>query len=312
MPDVKVLVVGSMNADLTTTVGGFPSPGETVLGTDLRTEPGGKSSNQAAAAALLGADVALVGVVGADELGDRLIIEAAAKGVDTSRVRRSPDKSTGAAMIAVNHDGENTIIVSPGANATLAPADLPDADLEGAPIVAMALEVPLETVISVAERAASAGAHVLLNASPMQALPAQLLANVEVLIINEGEMLALLGEQDLAQGWDYYARKILGLGPTCAIVTRGKSGAVVFEPGEPAPAVTSIDAVQVTAVDTTGCGDAFMGAIAAELAAGLPLVEAAKTGALAGAWAAQNRGAQASYGRHSDLQTFLWEARPQP
>ncbi|WP_142060139.1 ribokinase [Pseudarthrobacter sp. B4EP4b] len=312
MPDVKVLVVGSMNADLTTTVGGFPSPGETVLGTDLRTEPGGKSSNQATAAALLGADVSLVGVVGADELGDRLIIEAAAKGVDTSRVRRSPDKSTGAAMIAVNQDGENTIIVSPGANSTLAPEDLPDVDLEGGPIVVMALEVPLPTVISVAERAASARAHVLLNASPMQVLPAQLLGNVEVLIINEGEMLALLGEQDLGQGWDYYARRVLDLGSKCAIVTRGKTGAVVFEPGYQAPTVTCIGAVQVTAVDTTGCGDAFMGAVAAELAAGRTLVEAARTGALAGAWAAQNRGAQASYGRRNDLQILLSAASLQP
>lgn len=312
MPEVKVLVMGSMNADLTTTVGGFPSPGQTVLGTDLRTEPGGKSSNQAAAAALLGADVSLVGAVGADELGDRLIIEAAAKGVDTSRVRRSPDKSTGAALIAVNQDGENTIIVSPGANATLTSADLPDEDLEGAPIVAMALEVPLPTVISIAERAASAGAPFLLNASPMQALPAQLLGNVEVLIVNEGEMLALLGEQALSKGWDYYARRILDLGPKQAIVTRGKTGAVVFEPTDQAPTVTCIDAVQVTTVDTTGCGDAFMGAVAAELAAGRTLVEAAGTGALAGAWAAQQRGAQASYGRRTDLHTLLSAAMPQP
>lgn len=312
MSEVKVLVVGSMNVDLTTTVGGFPSPGETVLGTDLTTEPGGKSSNQAAAAALLGADVSLVGVVGADDLGDRLIIEAAAKAVDTSRVRRNPDKSTGSALIAVNRDGENTIIVSPGANATLTSADLRDEDLNGTPIVAMALEVPLSTVISIAERAASVGAPVLLNASPIQALPAQLLGNVEVLMVNEGEMLALLGERDLSKGWDFYARRVLDLGPTQAIVTRGKNGAVVFEPSDQAPTVTCIDAVPVTAVDTTGCGDAFMGAVAAELAAGRTLVEAAGTGALAGAWAAQHRGAQASYGRRTDLQILLSATVPQP
>ncbi|WP_066285228.1 ribokinase [Arthrobacter sp. B6] len=304
MPTAKILVVGSMNADFMTTVKELPEPGQTVIGTDLVTEPGGKSSNQAAAAALLEADVTLIGVVGTDAIGDRLIIEASARGVDTSRVRRNPDTSTGCALISVNREGENTIIVSPGANATLRPEDVSDADLHGNPLVLMALEIPLETVVAVAERAAAAGAQVLLNASPAQPLPRRLLANVDVLVVNEGELLELLGDQIPSGQWEDYARRLHEDGIERTVVTLGKQGAVVIEHSDGHLTITAVDPASVTAVDTTGSGDAFMGGLAAELAAGRTLTEAAQTGALAGAWAAQGHGAQPSYGRRTDLDSL--------
>lgn len=301
MPTARILVVGSMNADFMTRVEEFPQPGQTVIGTDVVTEAGGKSSNQAAAAALLDADVTLIGVVGTDAIGDRLIIEATARGVDTSRVRRNPDTSTGCALISVNREGENTIIVSPGANATLRPEDVSDADLHGNPLVLMALEIPLETVVAVAERAAAAGARLILNASPAQPLPPGLLLNVDVLVVNEGELLALLGDQTLAGQWDDCGRRLREHGIERTVVTLGREGAVVIELCDGHLTITAIDPAPVTAADTTGSGDAFMGGLAAELAAGRTLTEAAQTGALAGAWAAQGHGAQPSYGRRKNL-----------
>lgn len=304
MSHTKVLVVGSMNADFTIKVPDFPHPGETIAGTDMLIAAGGKSSNQAAAAALLGADVVLVGSVGSDDLGNKLVSDAAAIGVDVSRVRHSHAAATGTALIAVNAAGENTIIVAGGANAELSATDVKDEDLENAPVVVLALEIPMSTVSSVAERAAAAGARVLLNASPTHDLPVSLLQHVDVLVVNEGELAQLLGNQPVPPSWEQRAERLLELGVHSALVTLGAKGSVVLDQKTGRPVVTHIDAVPVVARDTTGSGDAFLGAVAAELAAGLSLQEAARTGALAGAWAARSHGAQASYGTRSEIETL--------
>ncbi len=300
-----VLVVGSLNADLTVHVERFPRGGETISGSDLAVQPGGKSSNQAAAAALLGAEVLLVGAVGRDANAEFLLEQASGRGVDVTRVRRRGVAATGTAMILVDASGENVIVVSPGANASLSPEDVSDADLATSAAVVLALEVPLTTVVDVASRASEAGALVLLNASPIRPLPAELLRAVDVLVVNEIELDALLETRRPA--WSEKLEALSAIGVRRAVVTLGKDGAAVLDADAP-EAVRFVPSIPVDAVDTTGCGDAFMGALAAELAGGSTLADAAATGAAAGAWAARGFGAQSSYGTREQLDQLIRSA----
>lgn len=294
----RVLVVGSLNADLVVRTAALPGPGQTVSGSELRVLPGGKSANQAVAAALLGADVALIGAVGADAHGDLLLAAAAGRGVDVSGVRRAPE-ATGTAVITVDDQGENTIIVSPGANGSLAPGDAPDAAIAAARVVVLALEVPMATVIEVARRAAEAGATVVLNPSPWAPIPAELLAAVDVLVLNEHELAALVPGAQPGRWPDVRAAlTAAGVGP--CVVTLGAAGAMVL-----AGAPVAVPPVPVRAVDTTGCGDAFTGALAAALARGESLEDAARAGARAGAFAATRVGAQTSYPTAEELVAFV-------
>ena len=296
----RVLVVGSLNADLVVRTARLPGPGQTVAGSELRVLPGGKCANQAAAAALLGADVALIGAVGADSHGDLLLAAAADRGVDVSGVRRAL-VPTGTAVITVDDQGENTIIVSPGANGSLAPDDVPDAAIAAARVVVLALEVPMATVTEVARRAAEAGATVVLNPSPWAPIPAELLTAVDVLVLNEHELAALLPGIEPGR-WPEARAALTAAGVGACVVTLGAAGAMVLA-GEP----VVVPPVPVRAIDTTGCGDAFTGALAGALARGEPLEAAARAGARAGAFAATRVGAQTSYPTAEELVAFVGE-----
>ncbi|MDG3015622.1 ribokinase [Speluncibacter jeojiensis] len=286
----RVLVVGSLNADLVVRTARLPAAGETVTGTDLVTEAGGKSSNQAAAAALLGASVVLVGAVGSDAHGRFLLERTRWAGVATA-VESLDGVATGVAVITVDRAGENTIVLSPGANAQLTPAHLPAVVFEGAAVLCLALEVPMETVLAAARRGHESGAAVVLNLSPYAAVPDELLRLTDVLLVNEHEAARFLGWGRVDGDWEAVRRSLSGRGIDRAVVTLGGDGAVVFDAG----AVTTVPAVPVEVVDSTGCGDAFTGALAHRLAAGDRLVDAARFAALVGAIAATRAGAQASY-----------------
>ncbi|MCC3276721.1 PfkB family carbohydrate kinase [Arthrobacter sp. zg-Y20] len=296
MPAGKVVVVGSLNADLTVRTDRFPSPGETLNGSELVIVPGGKSANQAAAAAILGADVRLFGAVGADGHGDLLLKAAAGAGVDASRVLRRTGTATGTAMIVVDAAGENTIIVSPGANGTVTGAELPADLFDGAAVLTLSLEVPLEAVAAAARAGQQAGAQVLLNLSPYQEVPAELLALTDVLLLNTHEAALVTGLADPAADWEEVITALGALGVRRTIITLGADGAVVLD-GTAAGSerILAVAPTRVTAVDTTGCGDAFTAATAARLAAGDSLAEAATFAARAGALAATREGAQSSY-----------------
>lgn len=296
MPAGKVVVVGSLNADLTVRTDRFPSPGETLNGSELVIVPGGKSANQAAAAAILGADVRLFGAVGADGHGDLLLKAAANAGVDASRVLRRTGTATGTAMIVVDAAGENTIIVSPGANGTVTGAELPADLFDGAAVLTLSLEVPLEAVTAAARAGCNAGAQVLLNLSPYREVPAELLSLTDVLLLNTHEAALVTGLADPASDWEAVIAALDALGVRRTIVTLGGDGAVVLDgTASGAERVAAIAPTRVAAVDTTGCGDAFTAATAARLAAGDSLVEAARFAARAGALAATREGAQSSY-----------------
>lgn len=293
----RVVVAGSMNVDTILRVRHLPEPGQTLLSDGVRFEPGGKSSNQAAAAALLGADVALFGVIGEDSQGQMLVARAEALGVDTHGVRRDSTLPTGNAIVMVDDLGENSIVVASGANQRLRADLIDDAIFEAGAVVVLALESPADEVTLIAERARAHGCDVLLNASPASAVPNRLLHATTILVVNSGEAEQIAEVDLVAEGWQKLQSAFRSRGVQRVVVTLGARGAAVLDED----GIEEIPSFAVQATDTTGCGDAFMGAVAAEVAAGRSLRRAARTGIAAGAWAAQSVGAQSSYGTRADL-----------
>lgn len=301
----QVLVVGSLNADLVVRAARIPGPGETVAGSDLVVAPGGKSANQAVAIGRLGGDVALLGRVGDDENGRMLLASLTRAGVDVTAVGVLPDVASGSAMIAVADSGENSIIVSPGANGRLTADDVSAAaaffDRAGSgSVLTLCLEVSVDAVTAAAEAAAARGITVVLNLSPYQAVPARLLSRVDILLVNAHE-LADLTDHPVAEAdgdWSSLvqaARDALGeAGPATVIVTLGADGArhLDLTSGQVSPRIPS---PAVTAVDTTGAGDAFLASFAYRLAAGDDISTACEFAVRVGAYAATGHGAQDSY-----------------
>ncbi|TCJ19679.1 ribokinase [Rubrobacter taiwanensis] len=289
----EVFVAGSINQDFVLRVERRPQPGETVTGAELSTLPGGKGANQATAAARLGASVAMLGRVGEDSLGEAMLRNLREKGVDSSRVEAIPGISTGAAFITVTPDGENAIVVSPGANHRLMPEDVSAAaqDIRAARVLVAQMELPVETVARAAEVAASGGTRFVLNLAPMREVPDGLLEIPDPLVVNEHEAAFLLGtEVEPVEDAREAAGKLLELGPRSAVITLGAAGAVFAGGGKtghfPAP--------EVEVVDTTGAGDAFVGALAVKLARGDALGDAVSYAVRAGSAAVTKPGAQGS------------------
>lgn len=295
-----ISVVGSMNADYTVTTDRLPKPGETINGGPLQILPGGKSANQAAAAARIGAHVQLFGAVGSDPNADFLLGQLGNAGVDISKVMTVPGPS-GTTVITVDAQGENTIVYSPGSNARvdLDYAHRSQKALTSAKVLGLCLESPIGTVTEAARMGHEAGMTVLLNDSPFRAdLPADLIAYSDLILVNEHEMAQLLGIDEPEDGdwigadWDRINTTMQDFGFHRAVVTLGGEGSMVLDQGEN----YRIHAVKVDAVDTTGCGDAFMGTILAGLSSGMTLVQAAQLASYVSAYAATGQGAQASYG----------------
>ncbi|VXB83438.1 Ribokinase [Arthrobacter sp. 9AX] len=306
----SIVVVGSLNADLTIYCERLPLPGETVHGNGFAVNPGGKSANQAVAASRLGGRVSLVGAVGEDPNGDMLLSSAARAGVGVGHVRTSSEP-TGVAVIAVDARGENNIIISAGANGTLSPADVAQAAdvLEGASVVCLCLEVSMETVLAAARAGHDAGATVLLNLSPYGEVPEELSALTDVLLVNAHEAALFLGDGAAVPGpdspgadWDKVRRRFAERGIRQVLVTLGSHGSVVLDSLAPAASqVVYVQPTKVDAVDTTGAGDAFTGAVAVRLAAGDALADAAAFASVAAALATTRKGTQAAYPEAADV-----------
>jgi len=286
-----VLVAGSANVDHVVRAPRVPVGGETILGGDLQTLPGGKGANQAVAAACAGgARVRMLAALGDDAGGRMLAASLAAAGVALDRV--ASDRPTGAALITVSDAGENAITVAPGANAALSPGDLPDLtgpEWAGVAWLAMQLETPIETVTAFARAARAAGVRVMLNVAPARALPAELLGSIDVLVANEEELAAVAGRDGTV------ADRLARLGVPTAIVTLGARGACAWHGDAGAGGAWTIQpAFPVDAIDTTGAGDTFCGVLAAELAADRPLDDALRVAAAAAALSTTRPGAQSS------------------
>jgi len=271
-----IVVVGSVNMDVIATVDHLPRPGETIIAVDHANSHGGKGANQAVAAARLGADVHFVGCVGDDVFGDELRSGLAAEGVDVGCLRGVAG-SSGTAIVTVDGAGENTIVVGSGANQrlTLSEGDL---DLVGrASIVLCQLEVPLQAVAAAAT--ATSGLFVL-NAAPAERLPADLLADVDVLVVNEHELSVVAGSMDVDA--------VRALGVATVVTTLGGRGAQVVTSWD----IGYIPAIEVPVLDTTGAGDAFCGALAASLDSGSDVFAAAARATVAGSLATTRIGAR--------------------
>jgi ribokinase len=302
-----IVVVGSLNMDLVVRCP-IPRPGQTVAGGDLREVPGGKGANQAVAAARLAAGrcpVRMVGRVGDDAFGDRLVRQLDEDGVDADHVGRLAGVPSGTAVILVDDGGENAIVVSPGANGRLAPADVPD--LAGAAVVLLQLEVPAETVAAAIGRAR--GAWVILDPAPVPAggtLPAALYG-VDLITPNQTEAEALTGVPVAsADDAGRAAAVLVDRGAKRVVVKLGAGGCAVSERTDGGRIVTThVPGFAVTAVDTTAAGDSFNGALAVALAEGMGLLEAARFANAAGALAATRPGAQSSLPTRAEVDRLV-------
>jgi ribokinase len=290
MYDYDLLVVGSANADLVIGVERRPAAGETVLGSDLTVHPGGKGANQAVAAARLGARTALLARVGDDAHGRLLLDSQREAGVDTVGVLVG-GAPTGVALITVDPAGDNSIVVSPGANARLTPQDVRAAAslLRSSPVVSAQLEIPLETVVEVV-RNLGPDTRFVLNPSPPRPLPTEVLAACDPLIVNEHEARVLVGSA-LGDSPEDWSAALLALGPRSVVITLGAEGALVADHDSTA----RIPSVRVEAVDTTGAGDAFTAALAWRLGLGDSPASSAAYAARVGAAAVTRPGAQDSF-----------------
>ena len=293
-----VVVVGSINADQVTSVGRHPLPGETLIGSSIVILPGGKGANQAVAAAQLGATVSMVGAIGRDAYAQSATAILDTAHVDLSAVR-AVDGPTGLAVITVAADGENTIIVIPGANAAVdAEAVGRNADLiAGAAVVVLQGEIPAAASAAAARLARG---RVVLNLAPVIDFDPATIAAADPLIVNEHEAALLLaqllpGSPPPASDADAVAR-LREWGVTSVVLTRGALGAIVAD----ADGTDSVASPVVTSVDSSGAGDAFVGALSARLAAGDGLREAAELAVRVGAFAVRSRGTQPSYPHEGD------------
>jgi len=269
----RVVVVGSLRIDLVTHVQRPPQPGETVMGTGLARLAGGKGANQAVAARATGAAVVMVGCVGRDEAGSAYVARLLGLGIDVAQIRVAPQATTGHALITVDEAGENAVVMVAGANAGLSVDDLQVLGSVGpGDVVLLQLEVPLEVVSAAVRRAGGRGARVVLNLAPYGAVPPDVVALADPLVVNEHEALSLADSEAM---------------PASLVVTFGAAGARWDGEQRSGPVVQTGDVL-----DTTGAGDAFCGALSAALAAGAGRQEALRTALGAGADAVRHFGAQ--------------------
>jgi len=286
-----VYVVGSINVDLVVTARSLPRPGETVAGGSFQRHGGGKSANQAVAAARLGASVRMIAAVGDDDLGEEAVALLRDEGIDVSRVMTLARTPTGVALIVVDASGENQIAVASGANAELDPTAVQHA-LRGArppAVVLLGLEVPDAPVLVAAHAAREAGLALLLNPAPARELPPELLDLSPLLTPNSVEAATLSGEEEPEAA----AATLSARTGAPVVVTLGAAGALVADGGE----ISRLPAPAVEAIDTTGAGDAFNGALAAELAGGAALLAAVHRAVAVAAESTRSSGARAGIPR---------------
>lgn len=289
----KILVIGSSNTDMVVKTARFPQPGETIIGGEFFMFPGGKGANQAVAAARMGGQVTLIAKVGDDVFGQQALDGFVHEGIHVDYVFTDKELASGVALITVNGAGENEIVVAPGANAALLPADLDQAEtaFASADLVLMQLETPVETVLHAAAKTTALGKRFVLNPAPAQVLPTELFPHLFLITPNETEATLLTGialDEDAAL--PRVAEAFLQKGVANVIITLGARGAY-FHNAE-THFITA--APKVEAVDTTAAGDVFNGALAVALAEGMDWSEAISVACQAGALAVTRMGAQAS------------------
>lgn len=294
----RIAVVGSLNMDLIMHTPRMPELGETILGGPFSQAEGGKGANQSVACARLGAQVAHIGRIGKDSHGEHLLGTLMAEGIETEGVRFTDDTPTGVASICIV-DGDNSIIVAPGANAAVTPQDVHDSRhlLEDADAVLFQLEIPVPAVVEGLKTAREMGVATVLNPAPWAPLPAGTLSLVDVFVPNRIELAQATGTDDIEEG----AAVLLKAGVGTVVVTLGAEGAAYFTRDEKG----MVPAMKIDAVDTTGAGDTFTAALAVALAEGEPLEESVRFACAAGALACRRLGAQPSLPYRTEVDASL-------
>lgn len=300
-----IVVIGSLNADLVVRSSHFPRPGETILGEDLATIPGGKGANQAVAAARLGASVAMVGCVGRDAFGEMLIENLKQNHVDAGHIRRDPSAATGTAIITVDAGGENSIVLSPGANAKVDAKHIEPASLSGAKLLLMQLEIPMQTVMDCARMARQMRIRLILNPAPAREVPDELLGLADCLVPNETELALLAGKRiSSSASLEGAAHALVSRGAANVIVTVGEKGALIVNH----LGAKHVPSFPVKPVDTTAAGDAFIGGLAVALLHRKSLGDAVRYACACGALAATRFGAQPSLPTAQEVRELLKSA----
>ncbi len=300
-----IIVVGSLNMDLVARASHLPIPGETVLGGDFQTIPGGKGANQAVGAARLGAHVTMIGQVGNDDFGEKLLSNLQSDGINTTHIFANSDVPSGVALITLDEQGQNSIVVASGANMSLTSEDVAAAfaEIEKVDVVVLQLESPLDCVETAARLGQERGTKVVLNPAPAQPLPDNLLSLVDVLVPNESETSLLTGlpVETLEQA-KIAANRLFERGVGAVVLTLGSRGALVVEQTSKEVYIPSHN-VQV--VDTTAAGDAFVAGLAVGLGEKMSLIESTKLGNATGALAVTKMGAQPAMPQRKDVMQLL-------
>jgi len=300
----SIVVIGSSNTDMVIKADHLPAAGETILGGTFFMNHGGKGANQAVAAARLGGNVIFIAKTGNDFLGQQATKIFEKENINTSHILTDPALPSGVALITVDKNGENNIVVAPGANDSLLPNDLIEARalFKNASVVLVQLEIPLVTVEFIAGQSTQAGAKMILNPAPARGLPDSLLRQLFVITPNEKEAGMLSGVEvvDLATAKEA-AQKIIERGVQNVIITLGANGALVFSNGN----FTHVPASEVTAIDTTAAGDVFNGALAVALSQGYDLVSATEFACKAAAISVTRLGALQSAPTHEEVKSFV-------
>ncbi len=289
----NITVIGSSNTDMVVMTSHFPAPGETILGGEFFMNAGGKGANQAVAAARLGGNVSFIGKVGDDIFGEQARANIKKEGINVSALTTDADTPSGVAQIIVDEKGENSIVVAPGANLKLAPADIDRAEsqLTNANIVLMQLEIPVDAIIHAAKKSKDSGAKVILNPAPAAELPDELFENLYAITPNESETELLTGIKVTDETTALTASKTFReKGVEIVVITMGAQGAFVYSDDFQG----MVPGIEVQAVDTTAAGDCFNGALAVALSEGMKIEEAIRFANKAASIAVTRRGAQAS------------------
>ena len=305
---VRILVLGSVNIDLVASVRALPRRGETVLGRSLRVHDGGKGANQAVAAAAAGGAVSLIGAVGRDAYGERVRRTLESRGIDLAHTE-TLEEPTGTALIWVEETGGNSIVVVPGANASLSPAHVERADIafRSAHTLLTQLEIPLEAAVAGLAAAHRLGIRTILNPAPAARLPPDVLALVDVLTPNESEAEQITGRKVITlEDAGAAVEHLLTLGPRAVALTMGASGVHV---GSRDGLRAHVPAFPVRATDSTGAGDVFNGALAVALSEGSDLAAAARFASAAAAISVTRNGALHSAPQRAEIETLLRTGR---
>lgn len=301
----KILVIGSLNMDMVVNVDHAPKTGETILCNEMELVPGGKGANQACALGRLGADVVMLGAIGQDLYGYNIKKNLSESGVDVSFLSERTEVNTGIAMITVNRDGDNCIVVVSGANNTMSSVDIDEKiDLiKKCDIVIFQLEIPMDTVLYAAKTAKKYGKMVILDPAPASSeFPDELFSYVDLIKPNETELCMLAGVKKTMENIPFAIEKLRQRGAGDILVTLGEKGVYIDQKNKE---IVTIPAQNVKAVDTTAAGDSFTGALAMMLAEGKTLVEAATFANQVSAIVVTRKGAQSSIPRMNEVEAYI-------